>query len=90
MSALEISCFLPMYSKSCLVWTTGVQQAYYFASSLLIIMHSNDLDQVRLLPLLGLLLFAKGRHMLAVVAQVANVLWIQDVSEAWVSGSYKW
>ena len=37
-----------------------------------------------------LLLFAKGRHMLAVVAQVANVLWIQDVSEAWVSGSYKW
>ena len=45
--------------------------------------------KVRLLPLLGLLLFAKGRHMLAVVAQVANVLWIQDVSEAGVSGSYK-
>ena len=35
----------PAHVFKVLVWTTGVQQAYYFASILLIIMHSNDLDQ---------------------------------------------
>ena len=66
---------------------------HWGTASILFCKHSSDYYaqsmtwiKVRLLPLLGLLLFAKGRHM----PSGQYVLWMQNFSEAWVSGSYKW